>query len=480
VAEVQREVETKFDIPPDFDMPDLLGFAGEGGREDVDTVQLASTYLDTTAHDLMRFRMTLRRRAGDADTGWQLKVPGTGERTELRWAPTAGIEDLPDEVHGLLRPFVGDEPIRPIARLEVSRTRHRIYRADGALIAEVARDDVRAVDLGGGVRASRWHEVEVELGRAGDRKLAGRVAPLLGKAGAVSSTSRSKLSRALLGIGNEGVGTPRTSSGAVLIDYMSAQSDAIVAGHFAIQRDADESVHRTRVALRRLRSTVRSFVDFFDAAQAREFDAELAWYAGVLSPVRDIEVMRLRINAAIAELPADLVVGPVAKHIADQLDQDQTEHRATLLVTLRSPRYAALLGEIARWRDDPPFSAAAGRPAHTLTETLERLEKSLGKRLRAATTTGGTDEDMHRARKLGKRTRYAAEATGEPVGTDLTGLQNLLGEYQDSVVAQHLLRRLANDAWSRGEDAFTYGVLVANERQIVEQIRREARPDATR
>jgi CHAD domain-containing protein len=474
VAEVQREVEAKFDIPPDFSMPDLTAFGGPDGTVDIDVVRLASTYLDTGARDLQRFRMTLRRRVGDADVGWQLKVPGTGERTELRWPATSGTDDIPREIYRLLRPFVGDEPIRPIVRLDVSRTRHRVSDAQATLLAEIAQDDVRASDLGcGGVRTPRWHEVEVELGQAG-ADFAADAADVLMAAGAVASTSRSKLGRALLGIGNEGVGSPRTSAGAVLIDYVSAQSDAVVGGHFALIDDAPESVHKTRVALRRLRSTVRSFIDFFDADQARDFDAEMAWYAAVLSPARDNEVMRLRISAAIAELPDELVVGPVAKHIDEQLSVEQNENRASVLAALDSPRYSALLGEIVRWRDDPPFTAAAGRPAATLTETLARLDKTLGKRLRAATSPSGSDEDMHRARKTGKRVRYAAEAAGDRLSTAVTNLQNLLGEFQDSVVAQHLLRRLATEAWNRGEDAFTYGVLVANERQIVEQIKRRA------
>jgi CHAD domain-containing protein len=189
--------------------------------------------------------------------------------------------------------------------------------------------------------------------------------------------------------------------------------------------------------------------------------------------------MRARITAAIASLPDELIIGPIAKHIDEQLADEQRANRAVVLKTLTEPRYAALLGEIVRWRDDPPFARAAGRPASTLTDTLGRLEKTLNKRLRAATSTSGTDEDMHRARKTGKRARYAAEAAaeavGDPIGRAAAKLQDLLGEYQDSVVAQHLLRRLAADAWNRGEDAFTYGVLVANERQIVEQIKRRAR-----
>ncbi|HEY3714743.1 MAG TPA: CYTH and CHAD domain-containing protein [Jatrophihabitantaceae bacterium] len=474
--DVAREIETKYDIAPDFAMPSL---AGRERHVDVDTVRLASTYYDTGDHDLLRYRLTLRRRLGDVDTGWHLKVPGAGERTELRWPAT---DEPPEALAALLRPFVRDKPITAVVRLDMTRTRHRICDPAGELLAEVAQDDVRATGLGAEVRARRWHEAEVELGPAGSRALLDEVGAALQARGAVASSSRSKLARALVGIGNEGVGTPRTSAGAVLVDYLAQQCDALVAGHFAIQRDADDSVHRTRVASRRMRSTLRTFEYCFDADQASTFEDELRWYAGVLGAVRDTEVLRARLLAAIADLPDDLVVGPVADHVDGQLTRELGAHRAELLEVMAGDRYAELLAEATRWRDDPPFTAAAGRPAATLNEAIDRVERTLGKRLRRAAQPSGTDEQMHGARKAGKRVRYAAEAAAArgdaraiSLAKDTAKLQELLGEFQDSVVAAELLRRLATDAAGQGEDGFTYGVLVAEERQRADEARRRAR-----
>jgi CHAD domain-containing protein len=473
---VAREIESKYDIAPDFVMPALTG---PEQHVEVDTIQLSSTYYDTADHDLLRYRLTLRRRLGDADTGWQLKVPGPGERTELRWpasdAPPAALTTL-------LRPFARDKPIAATVRLDVTRTRHRVLDAAGELVAEIAQDDVRATGEASDARAPRWHEAEVELGPAGTRAVLAELGRTLSGAGAVPSTSRAKVVRALVGIGNEGVGTPRTSAGAVLVDYIAQQCDALVAGHFAIQRDADDSVHRTRVASRRLRSTLRTFEYCFDAEQARAFEDELRWYAAVLGAVRDTEVLRARLLAAIADLPDDLVVGPVKEHVDGQLTRELAEHRAALLETMTGDRYAELLAGATRWRDDPPFTAAAGRPAVTLNEAIDRVERTLGKRLRRAARPAGTDEQMHGARKAGKRVRYAAEAAaagGDPRADNLAKhtakLQSLLGEFQDSVVAAELLRRLATEAAGQGEDGFTYGVLVAEERQRADEARRQAR-----
>lgn len=474
---VAREIESKYDVAPDFAMPALDDPDRQVG---VDTVRLSTTYYDTGDHDLLRYRLALRRRLGDVDTGWQLKVPGAGERTELHWPPDGDAP--PEPLTTLLRPFVRDKPVTAAVRLDVTRTRHRIHDPAGELLAEVAQDDVRATGLAAEARAPRWHEVEVELGPAGSRALLAELGAALGRAGAVASTSRAKVARALLGIGNEGVGTPRTSAGAVLVDYLAQQCDALVAGHFAILREADDAVHGTRVASRRLRSTLRTFEYCFDADQAQAFEDELRWYAGVLGPVRDTEVLRVRLLAAIADLPEDLVVGPVAEHVDQQLSREQDEHRAALLEVMAGDRYAELLAEATRWRDDPPFTAAAGRPAATLNAAIERVERTLGKRLRRAARPSGTDEQLHGARKAGKRVRYAAEAAASGGDTRASGLakdtaklQELLGEFQDSVVAAELLRRLATNAAEHGADGFTYGVLVAEERQRAEQARRRAR-----
>jgi inorganic triphosphatase YgiF len=339
---VAQEIESKYDIAPDFVMPELAGYANS---LETDTVSLSSTYYDTADQDLLRYRIALRHRAGDADTGWHLKIPAGTGRTELRWPPG---DDMPGELLDLLRPFVRDRPVVPSVRLDVTRTRHRLSTATGELVAEVAQDDVRAVALGTEVRAPRWHEAEIELGPAGSTEVLATIGEALRGAEAYPSTSRSKIARAQLGVGNEGVGTPRTSAGAVLVDYIAQQCDALVAGHFAIIRDDEEAIHDTRVGSRRLRSTLRTFEYCFDAEQAVALEDELRWYATTLGEVRDLEVLRARLIAEVAELPSELVVGPIADHIDKQLSDDLAVRRGELLAAMATDRYADLLAQTTR------------------------------------------------------------------------------------------------------------------------------------
>jgi hypothetical protein len=48
------------------------------------------------------------------------------------------------------------------------------------------------------------------------------------------------------------------------------------------------------------------------------------------------------------------------------------------------------------------------------------------------------------------------------------------------VVAEAVLRRLADDAWNEGENGFTYGVLIADERGKAAHVRAQARGEAGR
>jgi CHAD domain-containing protein len=475
MVELAREVETKFDVPHGFVVPDLRKYAD---RVDVDTVNLRNTYYDTAERDLFRYRLTLRQREGDADTGWHLKVPGDGFRTEVR-APLG--DQLPVEFAELLAPFLSGRPIRPAVRLDTTRTRHRLQDADQQLLAEVAADDVRAVPLSNAARTPHWQEVEIELGPAGSEDDLAHLSRVLQKAGATVSPSRSKLARALDGVSAAAARHRPRTAGEVLTQYIEAQADAIIGGHFAIHQDAPGSIHKTRVGTRRLRSTLRTFQNYVDGAQARAFDGELKWYAAVLGEVRDRDVQRERMTAAVAALPEHLVVGDVAALIDAQLSAEQVARRGELLHTMTGDRYAALLAEVVRWRDNPPFTPAAAEPAKTLQAAVAKIEHKLSKRMNKATKKSGSDEDMHRARKSGKRTRYAAEAASvvnsgsAQLVTVAEEVQDLLGEFQDSVVSVELLRRLAEEAHRRGENTFSYGALAAQQRDVARTAKRRAR-----
>ena len=73
------------------------------------------------------------------------------------------------------------------------------------------------------------------------------------------------------------------------------------------------------------------------------------------------------------------------------------------------------------------------------------------------------DDALHALRKRGKRTRYAHELSGaKAVVKRAKALQDVLGEHQDSVVAEERLRALSHEA--PADQALAAGLLIEHER----------------
>ena len=65
------EREEKFDVDQDWSMPELAALVPDGGRLVEGVRDLDSTYFDTVDAGLRVFGVTLRRRIGGSETGWQ-------------------------------------------------------------------------------------------------------------------------------------------------------------------------------------------------------------------------------------------------------------------------------------------------------------------------------------------------------------------------------------------------------------------------
>ena len=197
------------------------------------------------------------------------------------------------------------------------------------------------------------------------------------------------------------------------------------------------------------------------------------WFAGLLGEVRDREVLEARLLADLAELPPELVVGPVAAQIETELTTQRKVAWDAVIAVLDDDRYRRLLAELHRWRSDAPLTKEAKAPAATVKTYVKRAGKKLDKRLdRAieAQLTGDPEADhlLHAARKAGKRARYAVELAAPVLGkkadkliASRKDLQDVLGEHQDSIVAAAFLRAEGVRVGIRsGHNGFTYGAAV--------------------
>jgi CHAD domain-containing protein len=270
---------------------------------------------------------------------------------------------------------------------------------------------------------------------------------------------------------NDKPGTARDLIGT----YLAEQCTVIIDSEAQL-RAGEDVVHTTRVAVRRLRSTIRVFADLFDSDEAADLESELVWWAILLGEVRDLDILAARQTALLAELPPELLLGPVAATIQAEVAAQRKQAADAITDALNSERYRKLIGLIHHWRSDPPFTAAADFPSpEVINPAIKKAKKKAGKRLGAAVDVRQagepSDELFHSARKASKRYRYAVEAAAPVWGTKADkivaqrkDLQDLLGNYQDGIVSAAFLRELGARLGIRsGQNGFSYGILYARE-----------------
>ena len=177
------------------------------------------------------------------------------------------------------------------------------------VIAEVAEDDVRADNADGGQQ--RWREVEVELvdnddtdllAALGDvarrRRRLAVIAPVEARAGHrqhEGDVPAHRPAEARAGVGG--------SSGRRLLETAGCCAGRRRPGG---ARRLEDAVHKMRVAVRRLRSALATYRRLLDRDETDALRDELKWLGGVLGPVRDAEVIRDHLDAAVQAEPASL------------------------------------------------------------------------------------------------------------------------------------------------------------------------------
>ncbi|MDQ1531090.1 MAG: hypothetical protein QOE37_1195 [Microbacteriaceae bacterium] len=472
--------EDRYAVDTGFALPDLVPLAGDGGRVDLESDQLESSYFDTEEHDLLRRGVTLRRQVGGSGAKWELTEATGSTATELPADPRASIGGVPPELATLSTGLRRGRPLRRTALVRTARVTYRVIDGGGRVLVALVDDRMHAVAPGSEKALfADWREIAVEAGGHPDERAAAK-SVLLG-AGAKRTTGASAIARALdLVPESSGSKRPTKTAGETIQRFLAEQDEALLAGDLAL-RQGQDAIHPTRVATRRLRSTLRVFADYVDPVRAAHLDAELSWLAGLLGAVRDPDVQRARLVKAVAEVPDDLVVGPVLARIERHLQEEKSTRQAALNSAMSSRRYAKLLRETADWSTSPPFTPKAAKKAGALQTAVESAAKKVTKSLRKGLRTGDEDE-LHRARKAGKRARYAAELAHRVLGkrvrksiTRYQHLQDILGEHQDSMVAADLLRSIAlTTTGIPGENGFTFGLLHAAEHRNAKRSRAKA------
>lgn len=205
-----------------------------------------------------------------------------------------------------------------------------------------------------------------------------------------------------------------------------------------------EPVHQLRVATRRLRAALRFFGATLPAPAVAHAEADLAWMAGVIGAVRDLDVLALTVTRRARR------VEPALRDALGSIQDAIRNHRAAsqraLAGALDTPRRRTLLTRLDGIAGGPTRAGrgvALGEIAPTLLAPLLRGVRDAGRRIDAKPTP----ERLHRLRVRAKRLRYALETLRglgskrlAPALAELATLQELLGEHQDTATAIEWLR----------------------------------------
>ncbi|HVF32431.1 MAG TPA: CYTH and CHAD domain-containing protein [Acidimicrobiales bacterium] len=482
------EQERKLAADPDVELPDLTGVAPGVVAVAQPVQRLDATYYDTDDLRLARSGVSVRFRTGeDVDGGrWTVKLPeGPAGPSLLRReidVPATSGRALPAEVQGLVRAHIRSARLRPVRTLRTVRRRVELLDARGDPAIEVADDDVSVLD--GRRVAQRFRELEVEVVGAGGASLLPAVVARLERSGAAPAPQMPKVVRAL---GPRALEPPDVRAAALDPDEATMRDvvgEAIAAAYLRLVRhdagvrlggDPDD-VHQARVAARRLRSDLRTFRDLLDTTRATHLRDELRWIGAELGSVRDADVLLERLRRQTALLPAADTRPATA--LLRRLEKERDDARRQLLVTLDGRRYVRLLDDLAAAATEPPVVDDAGVVAR---KALPAVVRGPWKHLQQAVDAldrHPEDEALHDVRIRAKRARYAAEAAAPILGKPaarfakaVAGLQSVLGDLQDAVVAEAWLRRTA--AGSPPAQAMVAGELVALQREAMVVSRRD-------
>ncbi|MDA8341462.1 MAG: CHAD domain-containing protein [Actinomycetota bacterium] len=213
---------------------------------------------------------------------------------------------------------------------------------------------------------------------------------------------------------------------------------AATSGTGWLQPPTEGQVHQSRVAMRRMRSNLRTFRTLFDPAWNSALRADLAWWIGVLGAERDLQVLR---HDVAVQGPLVVDADRLAPALA-RLDDAVSAAAADAGTARASERHRLLVARVDGVAGQLPFTPAATGPA---AEVLPRLLVRTCHDLRGAGRTARaapTDAHLHKLRIRAKALRYGAETAarvaGKParkVARAAEVLQTRLGEHHDAVVS---------------------------------------------
>lgn len=475
-----REEERKFRVSSDFSLPSFHAVDAALKVDRQPTLEMEAHYFDTEDLALIRWGITLRKREGGVDDGWHAKIPVPGSNGTVRDELRLPLSDrIPASLVDVLSPLLMQRDLSERAVVHTRRTPYVLSDTSGSLVdgealVEIVDDHVRVTTPEG--REEIFREIEVEL--ITDSARAREVAELVHRDLLAHGAVPSSVSKAAQALG-PGVSAPPdvpafiVPQDPIALDLLRAALSrhirALLIADVGVRRDLPDSVHKMRVAARRIRSLLgvhRTMIDLDKGSGLRE---ELQWLASELGGVRDTEVQAERLLTLAEELEEpDRTV--LVEFLTEWRDRRLKAGRSGAMAALRSDRHDYLIDDLVAFVHDVPATEEAFTSgAAAAVVDIESAFAALRKRVKKV-DLDSPDEAWHKVRIAAKKARYAVESVAEAVDKKhqrnferlaqrLELTTELLGSMQDSHVARMTVRELAQAPTTSSNIAFLLGAL---------------------
>jgi CHAD domain-containing protein len=211
---------------------------------------------------------------------------------------------------------------------------------------------------------------------------------------------------------------------------------------WAVVDNSPEGLHDFRVALRRLRSNLKSLGAFFQEQSAvKDMTDRLEWLDELLSRARDADVLVATLNQALSELR--LPENQSIAQLRSALNEQVLNARVRLEVGLKSKKTHDLLNDVTEFlRQTPLISQLCADFENQITKLNQQRSKRLAKKVLGMNLRNASNAQLHAIRIECKRVRYLTEASLPVLGASeqkhidaLTKAQMLLGLHNDLAVA---------------------------------------------
>jgi CHAD domain-containing protein len=400
-----------------------------------------------------RSDITLTGRDGTVIAAEQIGVRPPGQAARPKWP--GRLDTLPPgPLREHLGPVVGVRALAPVAKAVSVLREQAVLNSDDKTVARVTVDRMTVSYPSPATPPARLTVTALR----GYQPQALRLAEALSAAPGVASTAQTALEAALSAAGRRPGDysskidvelTPKMPAAAALAAVLTALLDTLEANVEGTVRDLDiEFLHDLRIAVRRTRSALKLAGSVLPASLTAKYRPEFKWLGDLTTPTRDLDVYLLGFPAMAAGLvsatPAEL------EPFHDYLARKRAAAQRQLARGLRSARFSRLTAD---WRDALAAIPAGRRGPSAARIAASKINHAHQRVLSAgaAITAASPPESLHDLRKRCKELRYLLEIFGSLYDPgelwravrELKGLQDCLGEFQDTQVQHDKIRAFA-------------------------------------